>query len=127
LDLSFGRVVNENKEVVCSLREQQQGLIDKVTGCSNYIDKYLPVQIHREITRFIHFVLGTKDQDVRGRIDWYDEIKTPLLTSLILCDNGKEALKERTKILHDLTIDRCFNLDGDAKLTSEEKFIATVV
>lgn len=102
-------------------------MIDKLTGCSSYIDKYLPVQIHREITRFMQFVLGSKDQDVRGRIDWYDEIKTPLLTSLILCDNGKEALRERTKILHELTLDRCFNLEGDAKLTSEEKFIATVV
>ena len=73
------------------------------------------------------FTLGSQNREVRGRIDWYDEIKTPLLTSLILSDNGQETLKDRTKILHELTLDRCFDLDGTAKLTEEEEFIQTVV
>lgn len=42
---------------------------------------------------------------MRNRIDWYDEIKTPLLTSLILCDTGKDALKDRIKIMHQIAID----------------------
>ena len=46
------------------------------------------------MTNLLNFVLGT-EKDFQGRIEWYDEIKTPLLTSLILCDTGKEALSER--------------------------------
>lgn len=66
------------------------------------------------------FVLGNHDKEVRGRIDWYDEIKTPLLTSLILCDTGKEALKERTELMHNLTIEKVFSLDEEGPLTDEE-------
>jgi hypothetical protein len=61
---------------------------------SNYIDKYLPIQIHREVKLFLHFILH-HDREARSRVDWYDEIKTPLLTSLILCDTGKETINER--------------------------------
>lgn len=59
------------------------------------MDKYLPVQVHREITHYLQFVIG-KNDEFRNRLQWYDEIKTPLLTSLILVDSGREALEERT-------------------------------
>ena len=45
------------------------------------------------------FVLS-KDREIKNRIDWYDEIKMPLLTTLILCDTGKQALAERAAQLH---------------------------
>jgi hypothetical protein len=39
--------------------------------------------------RYMSFVMA-KDRELKHRIDWYDEIKTPLLTALILCDSGKD-------------------------------------
>lgn len=30
----------------------------KQDTCSNYIDKYLPIQIHRELCRFLMFTIG---------------------------------------------------------------------
>ena len=42
----------------------------------------------------------SKDREILNKIDWYDEIKTPLLTTLILCDTGKNSLVERIEKLH---------------------------
>ena len=67
---------------------------NKLDTCSNYIDKYLPIQVHREVTRFLKFIFES-NRDYCNRVDWYDEIKTPLLTSIILCDTGNETLERR--------------------------------
>lgn len=40
------------------------GFLNKAETCSNFMDKYLPAQVHRETSRFLNFVLGT-DQEMR--------------------------------------------------------------
>ena len=68
-----------------------QKLLNKVTGYRNFIDKYLPIQVHRELTNYLKFVVSNNNEQL-SRLHWYDEIKTPLLTSLILVDAGTESL-----------------------------------
>jgi acetone carboxylase gamma subunit len=63
------------------------------------------------MTRYLSFVLQSENQ-LKNRVDWYDEIKTPLLTTLILCDTGKEKLKERGEILHKFSIDQVHSFAG---------------
>ena len=77
------------------------------------------------MTNYLHFVV--QDHDARNRIDWYDEIKTPLLTSLILCDTGKEALKDRQETLHRIMLSNMTNLGTEESLTEEELFMKTVL
>ena len=86
------------------------------------------MQIHREISRFIQFVMS-ENRDVKNKIDWYDEIKTPLMTSLILCDTGKEALIDRTEQLHKLAVQKLdlYENDEDEPLLQEEVFMKKVV
>jgi hypothetical protein len=65
-----------------------------------------------------------QEREVRMRAEWYDEIRTPLLTSLILCDTGKDDLKERIKGIHQLMVERAMSLDaGQGVLSEEEKFM----
>jgi hypothetical protein len=68
------------------------------------------------------------DREARNKIDWYDEIKTPLLTSLILCDTGKSALIERTEQLHKMAIENLTSFaDEIGPLTDEEIFMSKVI
>ena len=95
---------------------------------SNYIDKYLPMQVHREIYRCFSFIFEN-NRDLRNRIDWYDEIKTPLLTSLILCDTGKEALDDKMKAIKEIALES-IDLgikEGQEPLTQEEAFVKKAV
>ena len=58
------------------------------------MDKYLPLQIHREISTLLQFAFAG-DKEVSSRLDWFDEVKTPLLTTLMMCDGGTDRLNER--------------------------------
>ena len=79
------------------------------------------------MTRYFSFVMAN-DKDICKRIDWYDDIKTPLLTSLLQCDTGIESLRERAKVLHNITLEKIYGLTGDAEmLTDEELFIKKII
>jgi len=40
------------------------------------------------------------ERHMRWRINWYNEVKIPMLTAGILYDNGLDSLNERIDILH---------------------------
>lgn len=92
-----------------------------ISDLQNYVDKYLPIQVHREITKNLQFTLQPNADFVK-RLLWYDEIKTPLLTSLILCDTGQEALSDRIQLLHKISLDKVMSLNEC--MTEEEQFMA---
>ena len=82
------------------------------------------------MTRYLKFAFAD-DVDLKSRVDWYDEIKTPLLTSLILCDSGEQALTQRSKELHSLSLEKCYSVQqqtsfAEERLTLEERFVRLV-
>jgi hypothetical protein len=42
------------------------------------------------------------ERHIKWRINWYNEIKLPMLTAPIISDNGKYHLDEKIKALHDV-------------------------
>ena len=74
-------------------------------------------------TDFLEYLFP--DRSFKWRIQWYNEIKIPMLTAGILVDNGQDSLLEKTKLLHSIVL-RGFDppLPGDSKaLCPEEEFI----
>ena len=60
------------------------------------------------------------DLETRSRLDLYDEIKSPLLTSLILCDTGRDAIVERQAELRQIMLNNVSDLRDSELLTQEE-------
>lgn len=60
---------------------------NKVDECNNYLDKYLPMFLHRQMTEMVEYVV-MQDAGMAHRLHWFNEIRTPLLTTAIMCDNG---------------------------------------
>ena len=58
--------------------------------------------MQRQITHVLGYVFPQKD--VTWRLNWYNEVRMPLLTSAILNDEGESHLHTKMKELHDLVI-----------------------
>ena len=66
---------------------QQIDQIDNLTcTCNNFMEKYMPLYVQRQISDFIEYLFT--DRATRWRLNWYNEIKIPLLTAGIMFDNG---------------------------------------
>ena len=65
------------------------------------------------------------ERHMRWRINWYNEVKIPMLTAAILFDNGQESLDERINILHELVTKQVLPPLPNDKLvlTAEEEFM----
>lgn len=57
---------------------------------ANYLEKYLPMYLQRQMTDFVEYLFN--DRQTKWRVNWYNEIKIPMLTAAILFDNGYESL-----------------------------------
>jgi len=75
------------------------------------------------MTDFFEYVL--QDKETRWRINWYNEIKMPMLTAAILADTGKDSLNQRIDLLHSFIVNNVLpSLPGDSPaLTKEEEFV----
>lgn len=62
--------------------------INDVKTCSNYMEKYMPLYLQRQVSDFLEYIFI--DRQTRWRINWYNEVKIPMLTAAILFDNGQE-------------------------------------
>jgi hypothetical protein len=64
------------------------------------------------------------DRASKWRLNWYNELKIPLLTSIILHDYGKNNLEERVNVLHKLVTEEIVPAlpETSPVLTSEERF-----
>ena len=64
------------------------------------MNKYEPIFIQRQITHTLQNVL--EDPRLLWRLNWYNDIKMPLLTTLLMCKSDvsiKENMDKFTKII----------------------------
>lgn len=87
------------------------------------MEKYLPLYIQRQLSDFLEYLFT--ERAVRWRINWYNEIKIPMLTSAIMFDNGKQSLLDRIEELQNLVVNNIIPaLPGTNKaMTVEEEFV----
>ena len=52
------------------------------------------------MTDFLEYVFP--ERETKWRINWYNEIKVPMLTAGVMSDTGKHSLEERIDLLHGL-------------------------
>ena len=71
--------------------------------CCNYLEKYAPVYAQRQLTHVLGYVFPQKD--VTWRLNWYNEVRFPLLTAGILQDGGKHQLRRRMQEVLDIVTD----------------------
>jgi hypothetical protein len=66
-----------------------------------------------------------ESSETKARVDWYDEIKTPLLTSLLLLDkDGSARLHDRESELKQVALSKCFTVDEQQAITTiQENFM----
>ena len=118
----FESFSSEVKQTLTSLNAKTDKTQNLVKGCTNYVEKYLPLYTQRQVSDFIEYVFN--DRAVKWRVNWYNEIKIPLLTTGILYDNGEQSLMSRVDLLHEMVTKTVMPpLPGDVKsLTPEEEF-----
>jgi hypothetical protein len=58
----------------------------------------MPLYMQRQITEFMEYL--HPERAMRWRINWYNEVKIPMLTAAILFDSGQDSLNSRTDYLH---------------------------
>ncbi len=92
-------------------------------ACANYLEKYMPLYIQRQMTDFLEYVFP--DRQVKWRINWYNEIKVPMFTAAVLTDTGVQSLEERIDLLHGIITNHILpSLPDDPKVrTPEEEFV----
>lgn len=73
------------------LRDETDRYKAMTSTCCNYMEKYMPLYIQRQMTEFIEYLFT--ERAMRWRIAWYNEVKIPLLTAAILHDNGEASLQ----------------------------------
>ena len=75
------------------------------------------------MTEFMEYVF--QEKTILFRIRWFNEVKTPMLTTCILFDNGSESLDQRMQELRDIVVNNVIPaLPGDSTvLTHEETYM----
>ena len=48
------------------------------TSC-NYLEKYQPIYMQRQLTQVLGYVFPQKD--IQWRLNWFNEVKMPILTA----------------------------------------------
>ena len=83
----------------------------------------MPLYLQRSMSDFMEYV--HTDRAVRWRINWFNEIRVPMLTAAILFDNGSESIDQRIAHLQKLVHDNILpSLPHESKaMTHEEMFV----
>lgn len=99
----------------------------EVETCSNYMEKYMPLTIQRQISEFVEYVMPSRE--TRWRVNWYNEIKIPMLTSAIMYDSGRQSLQRRVEMLDKIVTENMIPaLPKDTHaMTPEEEFTIIAV
>lgn len=88
------------------------------------MDKYNAIYVQRQITQTLNFVLQQKD--ALWRLNWYNEVKIPLLSALILFDSGENHLQTKIDQMNDFAKknpDNSMNIIQDDALLDDEDFL----
>lgn len=83
----------------------------------------MPLYIQRQMTDLLEYCFT--ERSVRWRINWFNEVKVPMLIAGILFDSGHNSLQERVAKLKDLATTTINPpLPGDKKATTaDEEYI----
>lgn len=75
------------------------------------------------MTDFVEYVFP--ERPIKWRINWYNEIKIPMLTAGVLTDTGYESLNERIDQLHEFVLKNTLPPLPNEKVprTEEEEFV----
>jgi hypothetical protein len=75
------------------------------------------------MTDFLDYIF--QDRALKWRMNWYNEIKIPMLTTSILFDSGTHSLQQRLDELRKLVVENIIPaLPGDnSAMTPEEEFV----
>lgn len=86
--------VNKSKQAeVTRISKKLDGMVSEVATNANFLQKYVPLQTQRAITHVLGFVFPQKD--VAWRLNWYNELRMPMLTTALLTDEGKQNLHKK--------------------------------
>lgn len=111
----INKAITDNRKSIISLDSSTQSL-------TSYLHKYLPIKMHRTLTHLLDYVLGAKEQ--RKRLQWFDQIKMPLLTMSFLRKEQCGSLSKEIKDLDQLIFQqRTVTSKEMVKGISEEKII----
>jgi hypothetical protein len=91
------------------------------------MEKYMPLTIQRQISEFVEYVMPSRE--TRWRVNWYNEIKIPMLTSAIMYDSGRQSLQRRVEMLDKIVTENMIPaLPKDTHaMTPEEEFTIIAV
>ena len=62
-------------------------------ACCNYLEKYLPLYMQRNLTHVLGYIFPQKD--IQWKLNWFNEIRMPILTINLLNDDGKQNLSTK--------------------------------
>lgn len=85
----------------------------------------MPIYVQRQFSECLTYVLP--DRISRWRLNWFNELKIPLLTAPILLDNGNHSLDERMRMLNQLVTENIVPTlpEQSPTVTPEELFLCT--
>lgn len=106
-----------------------QNQIDRATHDStmacNYMYRFAPIYTQRQLTQTLFHVFPQKD--IRWRINWFNEVKMPLLNAYIMSDNKAEhLLSDKIAAIKKLVKENPvtqMNVEQHAELLPDEKFL----
>ena len=70
-------------------------MVSNVETCSNYVEKYLPLHLQRQLTQVLAFVFPGRD--TAWRLNWFNELRMPMLSAALLTDEGRHNLSTKMK------------------------------
>lgn len=114
---------DEARDQAAQQKERLEFALNKVKTCANFMEKYLPLYMQRQMSDFVEYLMP--EAHMLKRINWYNEIKIPLLTAQVLLDTGHEGLQLKLDELHQIvSTGQHPPLPGDPQLlTAEEEFL----
>lgn len=78
-------------EVIAHIREELNQTMKDASAACNFMQKYSPIYVQRQITQTLSQVFPSKD--VLWRLNWFNEVKMPLLNAFIIGDDGEHKLE----------------------------------
>ena len=98
LDISsFNEYMAKSTLEYKKLCSQVDTMTSDVETTSNFVEKYLPMHLQRSLTHVLAFVFPGRD--TAWRLNWYNELRMPMLSAALLTDEGKHNLKKKMQEL----------------------------
>ena len=90
---TFKQFESETEENYLGIRQRVDNMAHDINMTGNYLQKFVPMQIQRAITHVVSFVWPQRD--VAWRMNWYNELRMPMLSMALLTDEGRCNLQKK--------------------------------